>query len=173
MALVVEDGTGLDTAESYISVADADDYHSKHGNAAWAGDAAVKGAALRKATAYLDGRFRGKWKGTKGDADQALAWPRVGARDEDGYAIDDDAVPAAVERACAEAALLVITGTDLTPSLDRGTITQETNKVGDIEESKSYAGGGPERVRPTVIDDLLAGVTAAGTGGGMVFMDRA
>ena len=29
MALVVEDGTGLDTAESFISVADADTYHTE------------------------------------------------------------------------------------------------------------------------------------------------
>ena len=36
MSLVVEDGTGKADAESYISVADADTYHSNRGNTDWA-----------------------------------------------------------------------------------------------------------------------------------------
>ncbi len=35
MALIVEDGTGLSTAESYISVADATTYHTARGNSSW------------------------------------------------------------------------------------------------------------------------------------------
>ncbi len=35
MSLIVEDGTGLSTAESYISVADATTYHTDRGNATW------------------------------------------------------------------------------------------------------------------------------------------
>ena len=35
MSLVTEDGTGLPTAESYISVADATTYHTARGNAVW------------------------------------------------------------------------------------------------------------------------------------------
>lgn len=35
MALITEDGTGLSTAESYISVADAGIYHTARGNASW------------------------------------------------------------------------------------------------------------------------------------------
>jgi len=35
MALVTEDGTGLSTAESYISVADATTYHTARGNSSW------------------------------------------------------------------------------------------------------------------------------------------
>jgi len=35
MALVTEDGTGLSTAESYISVADATTYHTARGNSTW------------------------------------------------------------------------------------------------------------------------------------------
>jgi hypothetical protein len=36
MALIVEDGTGLANAESYVSVADATTYHANIGNTAWA-----------------------------------------------------------------------------------------------------------------------------------------
>ena len=35
MALIVEDGTGLANAESYVSVADATTYHTNYGNTAW------------------------------------------------------------------------------------------------------------------------------------------
>lgn len=35
MALIVEDGTGLSTAESFISVADAVTYHTNRGNTSW------------------------------------------------------------------------------------------------------------------------------------------
>jgi len=35
MSIVVEDGTGLATAESYISVADAVTYHTARGNSTW------------------------------------------------------------------------------------------------------------------------------------------
>jgi len=35
MSIVVEDGTGLATAETYISVADATTYHTARGNSAW------------------------------------------------------------------------------------------------------------------------------------------
>ena len=36
MTLIVEDGTGLANAESYVSVADATTYHANIGNTAWA-----------------------------------------------------------------------------------------------------------------------------------------
>ena len=35
MSLIVEDGTGLATAEAYISVADATTYHAARGNSTW------------------------------------------------------------------------------------------------------------------------------------------
>ena len=35
MSLIVEDGTGLSTAESFISVADATTFHTDRGNSAW------------------------------------------------------------------------------------------------------------------------------------------
>ena len=35
MAIVCEDGTGLSTAETYITVADATTYHTARGNSAW------------------------------------------------------------------------------------------------------------------------------------------
>src|SRR5687767_15226190 len=106
MAIIVEDGTGLSTAESYITVAYADTYHTDRGQTTWTGTDAAKEAALRRALAYLDGRYGPRFNGLrKLGRDQALMWPRVGASDSEGWLIDDTVIPAELKRAQAEAAL--------------------------------------------------------------------
>jgi len=62
--------------------------------------------ALRRGTAYLVGRFDGRWRGVKAQdrAHQALPWPRYGAYDTDGYPIDSTTIPNEVLSATAEAA---------------------------------------------------------------------
>jgi len=102
MALVVEDGTGKSNAESYLSVADCDTYHTNMGNTGWAGDATVKEVALRKATKFLDNKFRLRWKGTRTNEDQALAWPRSNVEDIDGFYYDSDGIPQTLKDATAE-----------------------------------------------------------------------
>lgn len=76
MALIVEDGTGKDDAESYIDVTYADAYWVNHNNTDWAGYLTeAKEAALRYATRWMDGRF--SYIGDLLQVDQALGWPRV------------------------------------------------------------------------------------------------
>ena len=76
---VVEDGTGLSTATSYLSVADGDAYVASHGDASnvWCalGSNKNKQAALMYATQWLDGSFN--WLGVVFDPEQALRWPRI------------------------------------------------------------------------------------------------
>ncbi len=74
MALIVEDGSGLDTAESYVSVADAGTYCTAHGLSAWTGADAVKEAALRNATQYIDTTYN--FRSAKSYQYQALEFPR-------------------------------------------------------------------------------------------------
>ena len=77
MSLIVEDGTGLRTAESYVSVADADTYHGNMGNVAWAGTVTQKEIALRQATQYIDATY---WfRGQRMNYFQSLRWPRIDA----------------------------------------------------------------------------------------------
>jgi len=84
--LTVEDGTIVAGAESYVSVTEADTYHTKRGNTAWTGEDAVKEAALLKAATYLDGEYRQRWKGVKVDWDeQVMEWPRAGVCVVDDY----------------------------------------------------------------------------------------
>jgi hypothetical protein len=78
MALIVETGQAGSTSESFASVADADLYHSNRGNTAWAAIAstALKEAALRKATDYMEQSYRLRWLGYRHTEAQALSWPR-------------------------------------------------------------------------------------------------
>lgn len=128
MALVVETGAGLSTAESYISVADADARHTALGNTTWTGTDASKEAALRRATQYMEQAYRQSWKGTRLYRDQALSWPRYGAV-VDGYDLESNYVPDDVANACADLALKALSA-DLAPDLERG-IKRE--KVGPLE----------------------------------------
>ena len=74
MALIVEDGSGFDDAESYVSVADAGTYCTAHGLSAWTGADAVKEAALRNATQYIDTTYN--FRSAKSYKYQALEFPR-------------------------------------------------------------------------------------------------
>ena len=156
MSVVVEDGTGKETANSYISLVDASTYHTDRGNATWAAAAsdAVRNAALIKSAQWLDGQYRSRWVGFKTDEDQSMCWPRYEAYDEDGYYIDSDAVPTRITYAQAEAALAIVDGVDLSPSLDRGGRVRR-EKVGPIETE--YFDGAPARTVLSAVSDLVKG----------------
>lgn len=105
MALIVEDGTGMATAQSYVSAAVATAYHALRGNAAWAlATEANQEAALVRACAALDGYGYNNWRGVRLSAAQALDWPRSGAWDKDGYPLTG--VPATLATSACEAALV-------------------------------------------------------------------
>lgn len=165
MALVVEDGTGKSDAESYVSVADADSYHTNHGNPnAWSGAVTgVKEAALRAATQYMDGTYRNRWPGYKNTQAQALAWPRGDAADADGWAIDSDVVPQAVKDACAELALRAVSA-ELRPDRTRGEdIKRKRQKVGPLEVETEYADGAPTQTQYDEVELILSAVIGSGS----------
>lgn len=168
MPLIVEDGTSLTDADSYLSVADADAYHAAHGNpSAWSSASmTAKENALRSATDYLDVRYNGRWDGRKKTQEQSLAWPRCGAYDAEDYLVDDNVVPIVVKSATAEAALRALSET-LMPDIAApgASVASESVRVGSIQESISYVGGGKSSTnRYPKIDRLLVGlITAPGT----------
>ena len=154
MALVVEDGTGLPNADSYLSIVDADAYHASHGApVAWTGD---KETALRRATQYLDAVYGQRWKGTRLEDDQALDW----ARDDvevDSVILDAAPLPRALKEACAELALRHLTeASGLLPDVDtERDVASESVDVGPISVSTSYAGAKPTYKRFSIVEALL------------------
>jgi hypothetical protein len=121
--LVVEDGTSKTDSNTYISLSDADAYFEGRLNAsAWTGaDDATKNAGLVQAARILDQYVL--WLGWLTDSDQAMAWPRAGIFYAGSgqyyasydinlatsvYSIDDDSIPAVIQDAQCELALVLI-----------------------------------------------------------------
>jgi len=161
MSLIVEDGSIIAGAESYVSVADANDYHAKRGNTAWDAldEADQKEPALRKATDYMLQVYRSVWKGYRKDASQALDWPRTlvylepvttGLAGSSPYLVADTIVPLEVKNACCELALRASTA-ELSPDLTRATLSVT---VGPI--SQTYDPNSVESPRYRAIDAALA-----------------
>lgn len=158
MALVVEDGTGLSTAESYISVADADTYIAAYKGANTTWDDATEGAkeiAARQATQYLDGVYN--WKGEILLSTQALDWPRQNVYDELGEEITG--IPVCLEQACATTMFLIVTGEELTANVGRD--DQVKRKKIDIIETEWESGASQQPTFPE-IGRLLSGLFIPG-----------
>ncbi len=178
MALIVEDGTGLANAESYISVADADTYHSNRNVTAWAAlSTPIKEGCLRKATDFIEGVYRAVWKGTrmKSQINQALNWPRAyvymdpflhGADGEFPYLFPNNVVPNEVKNACASLALRASTKV-----LDQDKARQINQKtVGPI--TIKYDQNSSDAVEYSQIDKMLSAYLEVSASSNMVKLVR-
>lgn len=135
MAFTVEDGAGLSSANSYVSVEDADAYFADRGNTEWAAATQQsKEIALVKATDYIETRFGSRFKGTKKYSTQALSFPRAG----------ESGVPQAVVKATCEYAVRALE-IELAPDIvgdPRGLqVASVRERVDVIETHTTYAPG--------------------------------
>lgn len=171
MSLIVETGLIVSGAESYVSVSDCDTYHSNRGNTTWTGTAAVKEAALRNATTYIDGKYRPRWKGCKvrpipTDAaiEQPLEWPRYDVQLPGytanglstrnylaGWVFPFNQIPQKVKDATCEAALRALSG----PLAIDADASVRRKKI-DVLETEYAPGAVPGQVTYQVIDQLLS-----------------
>lgn len=159
MALTTEDGTGLADAESYASVSEADTYFSNLSNASWTGTDAVKEAALRKATTYLDAVYN--WTGYIYSATQSLNWPRTSVYDKQGRNLAES-VPTLVKQATFELALASLSA-DLLPSINNSNFAKR-EKVGELEIE--YRDDAPTMKQYKFVDALLSGLYTSKTNSG-------
>ena len=122
VTLIVEDGTGIADANSYVSEAEYLDYWTNRGNAT---AMAITGDDLKslliQATDYVESVYYGKWLGDSLTATQALEFPRV-------IDLVDVGVPSRLKKACFELALKANSGSLLTDVEQR--VTKE--KVGSL-----------------------------------------
>jgi len=151
MAIIVEDGTGLANANSFISVAGADAYWTEVTMPAlWASASnSEKEAALVQATRYMEKRFGTRYKGSRASSAQALAFPRTGLYDETGEAITG--LPTSIARACAEYALASRSNPLIPPVVypvadgslvGTGPVQRKLEKVGPLTEEVYFATSG-------------------------------
>ena len=158
MALIVEDGTLVADAESYLSVADADVIiASRGGDAAWTAlDTISKEVQLRLSTEYLDLNYC--YVGSVTSTDQSLEWPRQGIT-----GVDSDEIPTLLKKALAVLAVDSI-GSDLyiteAPSAG-GEIKSQFDKLDVLETKTEYFSGGSSSTQNkfTEVDRLVKPLT--------------
>jgi hypothetical protein len=90
MSIVIEDGTLVSGANSYVSLTDARAYAVARGVTLPADNDDAE-AVLLKAVDYLES-FDSRYKGERVDRDQSLAWPRSGVTIE-GFEWDSTEIP--------------------------------------------------------------------------------
>jgi hypothetical protein len=161
MALIVETGTGLADAESYATLAQADDYHAARGITLWATmSEAEREQALRRATDYMVQAYRTRWAGVRKTDTQALDWPRydVPRRDGPGALLygpsfyPSDAVPVEVRNACAELAYRGAAGPLMADKTRSNYVTREKVDVIEVE----YAAWAPTSESYRAVEALLS-----------------
>jgi NAD(P)-dependent dehydrogenase (short-subunit alcohol dehydrogenase family) len=136
MALVVEDGSGVTGATSYISLVNARAFATARGKTLSAVDATAE-AALIKAMDLIES-FRARFQGAKVSGDQELQWPRTGVV-VDGFPVDDDEIPACLWKAQAALAIEAQTvdlfantdGREIVLERVEGAITTQYAQTGD------------------------------------------
>lgn len=127
MALVVEDGTGLANATSFVARADYITFAASRG--VTIADDEAADVELVKAMDFLLTRC---YRGDPVKGDQALPFPRRAENFDGTLAFPDDSVPAGMARGQMFAALAVHDGINLTP-VSAGGAAIKREKVGPIE----------------------------------------
>lgn len=139
MALVVENGTGLPGANSYVAVAEARQYAADRGLSLPATDPAVE-VLLVRATEYLETAPRGPWQGDKTfPSVDTLSWPRIGVV-IDGYELAQDEVPLQLKKALCQLAVEMQT-VDPTPTLTGNVVKRKKVDVIETEYAIDYRAG--------------------------------
>lgn len=148
MALVIEDGSQVAGANSYVSLATAKSYASARGSTAM-----ITEAKLIEAMDYLES-LRADYQGMKISGDQPLQWPRVGVVVDD-FPIDEDEIPSCLKAAQCQLAMDA-TSVKLLPTGDRREVTSESYAKGVVAKTYATGLGGSPKPRLTAADALLA-----------------
>lgn len=159
MALVVEDGTGLSNAESYLSAADCTTYNDAHqAVAAWtSADTTTRERALRNATQYLEARYGDRWLGERKSTTQSLGWPRYSVS-YDGIELSSATLPQKLKDATAELAIKAVSESLMPDQSEPGVIVSESVSVGPISTSTTYSGGKSQAKWYRLADALVRGL---------------
>lgn len=157
--IIVETGTGITGANSYASVADADDFHTLRQNVAWIGaNDAQKVAALVRATDYIEANFGAR--AARLDEDQGLQWPTSA----------DDDLPKPIVMATLTLALYALTQPLNAPA--EQTVTKSLKKLEGVGETAFEYDPTPFERFPEIIAMLSPIASPRGAGSGALTMGR-
>ena len=161
MAIIVENGTIVAGADSYVSLTDARVIASALGLALPVADADAE-VALRKGRLYVDG-YEPQFSGRRVSQTQPLAWPRQSAVLH-GYYWPSDTIPPALIDAQVMAASAISGGADPW-AVDNGLAVASKAVDGAVSISYHYNGKTGSSVRLTQADQVLQPLLANGYAG--------
>lgn len=159
VSLIVEDGSCVPSANSYVSLEYADEYMRNTGKTSWASlDSDVRKAYLINATRYIDRIYSQiGWKGQKKyHRRQALCFPRVELFDKDGDEVLG--IPEELKQAVCEAGFIATTTTLFTVSSASGEVKKKKAETLEIEYFSSSDSEKDYISRFSILDSLLAGL---------------
>jgi hypothetical protein len=159
---------GTTTANSYVTVNEADAYFSDRSNAtAWSGST-QKAGLLITSSRLLDWMLQ--FKGTKTSELQSMQFPRTGVELPSGYAVPDNIIPTEVKMAVFELALI---SADSDRVADNPLAGLEQVTAGPLTIKTAPQSDNPKNpVIPDFIRSLLSGYIAS-TGVGVYRLIRA
>lgn len=153
--LIVEDGSGVDDANSYITLDYSNEYHVLRNNTDWNGTQEEKESSIVKATDYFEILYKHRFRGTQFNMN-GLSFPRTPGTAYYDNRVEIEPLPENVKKAIAELALQLLNGEVTISPLNSG-VTSTSASVGSISESKSYdaTGSSPYSVHPRFLNGLL------------------
>lgn len=152
MALIIEDGSIVADADSYVSVTEARSYATARKLVLPADDSDVE-SLLINAVDYLES-FRSRYQGFKVSSSQALQFPRSGVT-IDSLELGSNFIPAILKQAQIRLAIVAHSGVDLMPTRKPGSfIKKEVVGPLDTEYSEKIAISISPEI--TAVDALLA-----------------
>ena len=132
MALVIEDGTGVPNANSYVTVEEMRSYALMRGVELPDDDAAVEALAI-VAMDYLEAQ-RSRYQGRQVfPGVQFLQWPREGVVLDCHYALPSNIIPRELKAAQMQLAMESFSGLVLLPSSDGRVVKREKVDVIEVE----------------------------------------
>lgn len=149
---IVEDGTIVANANSYLTVAEADDILvlNFQQNAIWSAlDETDKELMLASSTRYLDDNYQ--WFGQRTEPGvQPLKWPRINMVDCEGNCIGANVIPGELKRAAAQLSVW-LRSNDGNGQMDGAGVRRFRSEEVEIEWQDGYYG----RVAPEFLSRLL------------------
>lgn len=145
MSLIVEDGTIIANANSYLLVADATTYHALYGNEKWLDRSDLHEVSLIRATQAVDVMFGDSYKGVLITSAQPLLYPRTGFNDTNGRTLSASVIHPELKNWVAEAALVFVTNPGievLLPNPDKKDriVSESVGIGGALTEAFTYSG---------------------------------
>lgn len=159
--LIIENGSCVESANSYVSLEYADAYAVNRNYTTWINQTEyVKKSAIIKAMDYVDNIF--DWRGSKMYKDQSLAFPRKDIIDDDGFNRSGE-IPEKLKKAICEAAFYVYKQFSLYVTKDtNGVLKKDRKKTDVVEIEKEYFSSDEVKIDYTSayesLDNLLKGL---------------